>query len=94
MFINENSLHEIIFILDRNNEDYYLICQVYKVKKFVDNLNSFEIEKLPFSSSSIRIIKPLEITNHEIFEKKIAMKSIFIIADSLETFKSLNLNLI
>lgn len=33
MFINENSLHEIIFILDRNNEDYYLICQVYKSKK-------------------------------------------------------------
>lgn len=89
MLINENSLFEIVFVLNKNDE-YFLIGHRYKVIRFVEYLNSFEIEKLPFGPENIQIIEVLRITNHEVLEKKIALRSIYIIADTLEIFRSLS----
>lgn len=66
------------------DESFFLVCKPYKVKKFVIELNSIQIEE---SNTSFSILNFIDLQNKKTYEKIIHNGELHIIADTLDVYK-------
>lgn len=65
------------------DESFYLVCKQYKVRKFVVELNSIQIEE---SDDIFSILNFNDLQNKKSYEKLIHNGDLYIIADTLDVY--------
>lgn len=88
LIVYEQKIAEIVYVLNSNHSlGFSLLCHFYDIVRYDSSLSSVEIKKTQLCSENLKII---DVNNLSfVFEKKNCNRSIFVIMENLEMYKSI-----